>query len=304
MSANLQDSIRARLNAANEIHGWDPNETLVRYGTEGFLRRLEKTPHAKAITLKGGNMFVVWQRGSDYRPTIDTDFLCRGDASPEHLLEIFRDVAAVDCSEEDGLVFDAATLRIAPIRAQTAYGGSQLSLVARLGRTRITLHFDVGVGDAVWPPAKVGVFPTLLGMSAPRVKMYPKETAIAEKVHAMIEHGEINSRMKDFYDVWFLASRFPFDFATVRTALEKTLSRRGVWPVAETPAALTPAFPEAPARQSLWRGFLKRTRLEGKTPAFPDACAIVRAFLQPVLFPPESRPAEWTPGKGWAGKRL
>ena len=104
----------ARLKAANARNAWNPNETLVRYATEGFLRRLGKTPHRRALTLKGGNMFIVWMGGFGHRPTIDTDILCRGDASPEHLLEMFRDIASVDCSEEDGLVFDPDSLSIAP----------------------------------------------------------------------------------------------------------------------------------------------------------------------------------------------
>lgn len=298
MSENLPASVLARLRAENLRNAWDPGETLVRYATEGFLRRLSRSPHRGALTLKGGNLFVVWQGGIGYRPTMDTDFLCRGDASPERLADVFRDIATVDCSDEDGLVFDPATLAIEPIRAQTAYGGSRLSILARLGRTRIVLHFDVGVGDAVWPPAKVAEFPALLDAPPPRVRMYPKETAIAEKVHAMVELGEINSRMKDFYDVWFLASRFPFDFPVLRTAMEKTFSRRGVWPVAAMPPALAPAFAETTSRRALWTGFLRRTRLLDSAPSFPEACALLRTFLLPVIL---SGPAfsKWVPDKGW-----
>lgn len=299
MSANLPASVMARLKAANARNAWDPRETLVRYATEGFLRRLGKSPHRRALTLKGGNMFIVWMGGFGHRPTIDTDFLCRGDASPGHLLEMFRDIASVDCSEEDGLVFDPDSLAIAPIRARTAYGGSQLSIRASLGRVRIALRFDVGVGDAVWPPAREETFPVLLGASPPRVRMVPKETAIAEKLHAMIEHGELNSRMKDFYDVWFLASRFDFDFATLRTAFEKSLSRRGAWPVETPPLALTEGFAVSPHRLALWSGFVKRTRLEGSAPAFPEAVARIRAFLLPVLLPGAPK-GKWTPAGGWS----
>ena len=298
MSANLPSSILARLNASNARNARNPNETLVRYATEGFLRRLEKTPHRNSLTLKGGNLFVVWQGGAGYRPTMDTDFLYRGDASPEHLAEMFREIAAVDCEPEDGLVFDPATLAMAPIRARTVYGGLELSILARLGRARITLRFDVGVGDAVWPPARIGEFPALLDARSPRVRMYPKEAAIAEKVHAMIELGEINSRMKDFYDVWFLASRFPFDFQVLRTALEKTFSRRGAWPVSATPPALVPAFAETPARLALWTGFLRRTRLLDSAPSFPEACALLRTFLLPLLLPARAL-SKWMPKEGW-----
>ena len=298
MSGNLPASVLARLNRANIRNGWVANETLVRYATEGFLRRLEKSPHNRSLTLKGGNLFVVWLGGYGYRPTMDTDFLCRGDASPERILAMFREIASVDCLAEDGLSFDLSTLEIAPIRERTVYGGSQLSILARLGPTRIVLRFDVGVGDAVWPPAEVGTFPSLLDARPPRVRMYPKETVIAEKVHAMIEHGEINSRMKDFHDVWFLASRFPFDYATLRASLEKTLSRRGTWPVGTPPPALKPEFAQVQPRLALWAGFLRRSRLADGAPSFPEVCSLLRAFLLPVLLsgPPFSG---WTPGKGW-----
>ena len=299
MSANLPESVRARLNAASRKNAWENNRTLARYATEGFLRRLGASPHRDDLTIKGGNLFVVWLGGVGYRPTLDTDFLCRGDASPRHLAEMFRDIAAIDCSAVDGLVFDASSLEIEPIRARTQYGGSQISLLALLGRTRIVLHFDVGIGDAVWPPPKLGEFPALLDAPAPRIRMYPKEAAIAEKLHAMVEHGELNSRMKDFYDVWFLASHFAFEWATLRTALEKSLSRRGVWPLPEVPLALTPGFADAPPRLSLWSGFVRRTRLQDSAPTFPEAVATIRAFLLPVLFPPTPVPKDWTPGNGW-----
>lgn len=216
MSANLPESVRARLNAASRKNAWENNRTLARYATEGFLRRLAASPHRDALTLKGGNLFVVWLGGVGYRPTLDTDFLCRGDASPRHLAEMFRDIAA-----------------------------------------------------------------------------------IAEKLHAMVEHGELNSRMKDFYDVWFLASHFAFEWATLRTALEKSLSRRGVWPLPEVPLALAPGFADAPPRLSLWSGFVRRTRLQDSAPTFPEAVAAIRAFLLPVLFPPTPVPKDWTPEKGW-----
>ena len=225
-----------------------------------------------------------------------------GEASPQHLVEMFREIAAVDCTGEDGLVFDSSSLNIVPIRARTQYGGSQLSLRAQLGRTRIMLHFDVGVGDAVWPRPRIGEFPSLLDAPPPRIRMYPKEAAIAEKLHAMIEHGEVNSRMKDFYDVWFLATHFPFDCATLRTALEKTLSRRGVWPIAAAPPALAFGFANSPPRLALWSGFVRCTRLQDSAPPFPVAVEKIRSFLLPVLFPPVPPahiPVTWLPEKGW-----
>ena len=300
MSANLPASVLSRLLALSRQNGWDYQEVLARYATERFLARLAVSRWANKFVLKGGNMFIVWLGGYDYRPTMDTDFLWRGRGDSLAVESAFREIAETDLPEDDAIRFDPATLKIAQIRVQTRYGGNEATLLAKIGKTRIPLHFDIGFGDRVWPAIRDEQFPALLAPESPRVHAYPMEACIAEKCHAMIEHGFENSRMKDFYDVWFLASKSEFSFGNLSEAIRRTLGERGTGFPEPDLVAFSESFATHPLKLSQWSGFLKRTRLEGKAPSFPDACAVVRACRRPVLVPTGARPAEWTPGQGWS----
>ncbi len=102
------------------------------------------------------------------------------------------------------------TVNVEEIREEQQYGGFRVTLTAMLGEAKIHLQVDCGFGDAITPEASVHDFPTLLDFPAPRLRMYPKETVVAEKFEAIVKIGEANSRMKDFYDLWVLGCDFSF----------------------------------------------------------------------------------------------
>lgn len=300
MSTNLPASVMARLKALAKENGWEYPQVLARYATERFLARLAASRFADRFVLKGGNLFVVWLGGYGYRPTMDTDFLYCGRADEAALDAAFREIAAAPSPDgDDAVVFDLATLRVAPIRVQTRYGGNEVALLARLGKARIQLRFDIGFGDRVWPAVRTEPFPALLAGPPPQIRTYPKEASIAEKLHAMLEHGFENSRMKDFHDVWFLASRYGFRYADLAEAVRRTLADRKAELTAVPPVAFTDDFANHPLKLSQWSGFVQRTRLRDSAPPFPEAVATIRAFLLPVLYPPTPVPKDWMPENGW-----
>ena len=151
-------------------------------------------------------MFVIWQNGNNSRPTLDSDLLCYGDVSDEHLKQIFTELCNMHGIPDDGAVFDSDSIRISPIRETTEYGGTRIVLNSSVGTVRFPLQFDIGVGDAVTPAPEYADFPVLLQtMKSPRLRVYPMATSIAEKTSAMVTLGINNSRMKDFYDIWLLS---------------------------------------------------------------------------------------------------
>ena len=300
MSANLAASVMARLKGLAVENGWDYQQVQTRYATERFLARLAASRFKDDFVLKGGNMFIVWLGGFGYRATMDTDFLYRGKSDAAAVEAAFREIASAPSPDgDDAVSFDLATLRVAPIRVRTRYGGNEVTLLARIAKTRIQLHFDIGFGDHVWPAIRTEEFPALLAATSPCVKAYPKEASIAEKLRAMLEHGFENSRMKDFYDVWLLAGRYEFRYSDLSEAVRQTLSGMELTPTGEIPVAFTDAFANATLKTSQWAGFVTRTRIRDSAPTLPVAVATIRAFLLPVLFPPASPPATWLPGKGW-----
>lgn len=277
---DLPVSVSRRLLNLARSEGQDYNLLLVRYCSERLLYRLSISPYAERFVLKGALLFRVWMDHM-HRPTRDLDVLVRGDASAQSLAAIFERFceAAV---EPDGVVFDAKAIRTTRIREEQAYEGVRIFLTAHLGNAIIPIHVDVGTGDTIVPAPVMTSYPTLLDFAAPRLPIYPKETVVAEKLHAMVSLGHLNSRMKDFYDLWVMARQFSFDGALLRKAIMATFERRGTPLPNEAPVGLTPEFSRNSVKQAQWRSFVTRSRLEENAPALDAVTEELKAFLLPV----------------------
>jgi hypothetical protein len=254
---------------------------LIRYGIERLLFRLSQSPHAGEFVVKGAMMFLVW-KGEAYRATKDLDLLALQTATTERLENVFRELCRV-AVEEDGLEFLSASVRAEDIRAEAHYQGVRVRLEARLGKARIPLQVDIGFGDAVTPKPATADFPPLLEFPAPRLTMYRRETSIAEKFEAMVNLGILNSRMKDFYDLWVMGREFEFDGAELGAAIAATFSRRKTALPHGTPFALTEQFGADPTKREQWRAFVQRGRLKLVEPELRVVIQEVRDFLMPVV---------------------
>ncbi|MBU1750048.1 MAG: nucleotidyl transferase AbiEii/AbiGii toxin family protein [Chloroflexi bacterium] len=279
--ANVAASVRQRLLNLSRARGEEFNLVLTRYATERLLYRLAQSPYADRFVLKGALLFALWME-RPHRPTRDLDLLGYGDSSREALLGLFREVCGT-AVEADGLVFDLDTIRVSEIRAHQEYGGQRVELIAWLGKARIAVQIDVGFGDAVTPAAEEMDYPTLLAMPAPRLRVYPKETVIAEKLQAMVALGILNSRMKDFYDVWMMCRAFAFDGRVLVQAVRSTFERRRTALPATPPVALTTALAQEPDKNVQWQAFLSRNRLDRDGAEFGQVIAELAVFLLPVL---------------------
>jgi Nucleotidyl transferase AbiEii toxin, Type IV TA system len=278
----------------------DPNLVLTRFAAERFLYRLSLSRHADRFVLKGALMLVVWL-GEMTRPTRDTDLLGFGDLSDESLRGIFTDVCTLS-AEGDGLTFDPASIEIAAIRREDPYGGKRATFDARLGAARLRLQVDIGIGDSVFPEPQWLDYPSLLDLPRPHLRGYCAETAISEKVHAMVTLGSKNSRMRDFFDVHALAARTTFDRARLTRAVRSTFERRQTAIPDELPLALTPAFAEIEGKSAQWVAFLKRSRLVASENELEPIIRKLTGFLGPVLEAArtgQSLSGQWPPGGPW-----
>ncbi len=192
---NIGASVRARLLALARKRGEDFQLLLTRYVNERLLYRLSVSSHCRHFILKGAALFTLWT-GKPHRATRDLDFLGFGDPSEAHVRAMFTEVLALQVPD-DGVIFEAESLEVGPIREDQEYGGVRLLLAARVTSARVRLQIDVGFGDAITPSAAEAEFPPLLDFPAPRLRAYPRETVIAEKLEAMVQLGIANSRMKD-----------------------------------------------------------------------------------------------------------
>ncbi len=299
-SEGLPVSVQVRLVQHAKATGIDPNVVLARYAAERFLYRLSRSKYADRFVLKGALLMLVWL-GETIRPTRDADLLGFGEVSQASLLRIFTDVCNVDV-DPDGLQFLPSSIRIAPIRQEDAYGGLRATIQARLGNARLHVQVDVGIGDAVVPEPEWLEYPSLLEFPRARLKAYRPETAISEKLHAMVMLGEANSRMRDFFDIHALSENRPFEGDVLTRAVRATFERRRT-PIPESlPLAMTPAFAAIRAKQMQWQGFLGKSGLNSAPPQLSDVVVRIAAFVEPIITAARSGATlklAWKPGGPW-----
>lgn len=299
-SPNLGASVAARLLSRARQTGDDYQTLLTSYCLERFLYRLGASDRRERFVLKGAMLLRVWS-DRPYRATLDLDLLRRGDGTFDAIRDDLSAVVATPVPP-DAVDFDGEGIRLEAIRAEDEYAGTRARLPARCGKARLMLQIDVGVGDAVWPAPRFCAYPTLLDMPAPEVLAYPREAVVAEKLESMVVLGDRNSRIKDFFDLHYLSTRFEFDRATLVEAVQRTFSRRQT-PVPEPePLALTREYWANPTRPAQVRAFARRAGL-AVPDDFADECArVLNAFLSPVLEDVRTgtcRPGEWPPGGPW-----
>ena len=225
-------------------------------------------------------MMLVWA-GESVRATRDADLLGFGEITSGGLERIFRQIAVIPCDPDDGVAFQPETVAAAAIRETDQYGGQRVRVEGRLGTVRLSLQFDVGVGDAVYPPPEWLEYPSLLDVPRPMLRTYQSETSIAEKLHAMVALGESNTRMKDYFDVVNLARIRDFDGAAMGRAIRETFERRNT-PIVATPAGLTSRFGRDPGKQRQWEAFISKNRMDASL-RFEAWVLRVALFASPVL---------------------
>jgi hypothetical protein len=274
-ATNRAASVRARLLNRARTEKADFNLMLTRYSLERLLYRLSVSPWAGQFLLKGALLFDLWF-DQPHRPTRDIDLLGFGPSDIEHLVEVFQQVCTMP--SDDGIHFDNASVRAAPIRKEANYEGVRVTLVGTLDNARCSVQIDVGYGDAVTPAPELVQFPALLDdVVAPSLRAYPVYTVIAEKYEAIVSLGMANTRMKDYFDLWFLATYAEIDAAVLRQAVQATFARRRTEVPAVVPMGLSGTFVASPIKQQQWRAFLSKSKLEA--PGLDEVIATLRRLL-------------------------
>jgi predicted nucleotidyltransferase component of viral defense system len=251
---NIAASIRQKLLNIATHEREDFGLILTRYALERLLYRLSQSRYGDQFILKGALLFQVWTH-TKHRPTRDLDLLGKGEPSPERCQAVFREVCGVPVAD-DGLVFLAATVSAEKIKEEQQYQGVRVKFTARLENARIPIQVDIGFGDAVTPGLLD--YPTVLAMPAPRIQAYPMDAVIAEKLEAIVSLGMLNSRMKDFFDIWFLARTFPFEGTLLTNAVRETFERRRTQLDPDVLAILLAELSGDAGKRIQWRAFVRK----------------------------------------------
>jgi hypothetical protein len=251
---------------------------LTTYGIQRFLHRLGKTEHASRYVLKGAQLLQTLAVEHTFRPTRDVDLAARGDPGVAILRQSIVELAELD--QPDGLEFDLDSLVIEEIREQMEYGGWRARMNAYLDGARIPLRLDVGFGDALVPEPVPIRMRALLDMPAAEILGYAAETVVAEKLQALTALGLLNSRLKDYFDLWFIANHVHFDEEVLVDAVVSTFARRDT-PINTSPSGLTEAYWSDEQKQRMWRGFLNTSA--ATAPSLEEVCRYLRVIYLPLL---------------------
>lgn len=298
---NIPASIKARLLQLSKQRGEDFNYLLTLYAADRLLYRLGQSSYKHRFILKGATLFRIWN-DEPHRATKDLDLLAHGDNEASFLEEVFREICRISF-DQDGIVFLEETVTGEKIKEEQEYEGIRIKLTGQLASTNISVQVDIAFGDAVTPIAEEAEFPSILNLPAPSLLVYPRETVIAEKFQAMVTLGIRNSRLKDFYDIWFLCQHFEFQGGILYEALKNTFNRRRTSLPTTLPFALTSEFAEDNDKRRQWIAFVKKGQLKAEQVSLPEVIAIIGEFLMPpclAVVEEQGFHKTWTPSKHWS----
>lgn len=294
---NIPASIRQKLLNISRTDKKSFNELLQYYAMERFLYRLSKSAYADRFVLKGALMLRVW-KSSEIRPTMDIDMLGITSNNEASIINQIRDILSVDV-EPDEIIFDPASIQSERITEDADYEGIRITFMGELDSAKINMQIDIGFGDAVYPEPESLIIPALLHLPNPKLLCYSRESSIAEKFEAIVKLGTLNSRMKDFYDIWLLSRQFDFDGAIIAEAIRSTFIRRGT--------ELTPhidAFSRdfISSKQVQWIAFRKKIDQHNVPESFGEIINALKEFLEPMMKEIESTTQislKWTAPGPW-----
>jgi hypothetical protein len=291
--------VRQRLLNQSRAKSRPFQELLQYFAMERFLYRLAKSAHADRFILKGALLLTAW-RAPASRPTMDIDLAGRTNNQLDHIREVVTAICGVAVTP-DGIEFNRDSIDVSRIKEDSDYEGVRVLFHAILARARIPMQLDIGFGDVITPGPTEVEYPTMLDFPAPKLRAYPKETVVAEKLEAITALGLLNSRLKDYYDLSLLSRMYPFDGERLADAIIATFRHRRTTIEAE-PIGLTKAYCDDPARVIQWRAFVRRSRFGEEAFGLTRIVDEIRPFLLPVLSniaadnPFTSR---WKPGGPW-----
>lgn len=299
MSArNIGASVRDRLLNKARAEKLDYNLLLTRYALERMLYRLSVSEQRNQFLLKGALLFDLWF-DVPHRPTHDADFLGFGSSGVPDIEDVFRGICRIEV--DDGIEFQPDSVKAAEIRKEANYAGVRVTLLGLLGNARCPVQIDIGFGDAVVPGPENAHYPVILDeMPAPHLHVYPRYTVVAEKLEALISLGMLNSRLKDFFDLWILAKHSDFEGLVLSRAVAATFERRGTAIPSGIPVGLSDEFIHDSQKEKQWQGFLRKNALDPMPLA--TVVADLRAFLLPVLASVAANgryDLPWRAGDGW-----
>ena len=289
------ESVKAKLKNIAQETGLTFQEALTYYGLERTIYRISVSEYAEHFILKGGIfLYAIFERNYA-RATTDVDLLARKISnSNAEMKTVFQSILSQKI--DDALVFDPDSIKVEDITEFKEYHGLHISVVGYLDRTKIPIGIDIGFGDVIYPDAVKMEFPVIFDMEPPMINAYSIESSVAEKIEAIIHNGYLNSRYKDFYDIYVLSSKYAFSYEYLKKAVYETFENRKT-PMSMDSAAFGNEFLNDPLHQTRWNSFLKKKKAIIQI-SMDEAITRIKILVQPIFEGTLPKESNWNPHIG------
>lgn len=274
---NIEASVRAKLHNKRKEAGIPFAEILRNYAMERFLYRFSQSEFSDKFILKGALLFTVWEV-TDRRTTLDIDLLAHYSNKITEIEKVVKNICKVNV-QPDGIHFDANSVSGTKIKEDADYEGVRVKFIGFLGKSKIPMQIDIGFGDIIHPAPKKIKYPVILDFPAPKLKGYSIESVVSEKFEAMVKLGLLNSRMKDFFDLWLMIRRFNFKGTNLTEALKKTFNHRKTALPEKKPLFAEEIYDENSDRQVLWKAFLTKGQIKHAPEKLGTTAKAIEKFL-------------------------
>ena len=275
---DIAASVLAKLRNKAKASGISYQQCLQLFVQEEFLRKLSKSGFENILILKGG-LFVYTLTNFESRATIDADFLLQG--YPNSIVDVKDLIYKIIDTPTGNDYIKMQAKGFEEISPQRRYHGISMQIVAQIKNVHVPFNVDIGVGDIIVPSAERRTINTQLpDFEAPVIKTYSLESTIAEKLDAILQRYELTSRMKDFYDIYYLSKTFDFDGEKLKKAIFKTLEQRGTL-YDRNSFKRVAKLADDEAMQKRWKFFLKT--IKDNTLEFTSVITEIETFLEPVF---------------------
>ena len=275
---DIAASVLVKLRNKAKASGISYQQCLQLFVQEEFLRKLSKSGFENILILKGG-LFVYTLTNFESRATIDADFLLQG--YPNSIVDVKDLIYKIIDTPTGNDYIKMQAKGFEEISPQRRYHGISMQIVAQIKNVHVPFNVDIGVGDIIVPSAERRTINTQLpDFEAPVIKTYSLESTIAEKLDAILQRYELTSRMKDFYDIYYLSKTFDFDGEKLKKAIFKTLEQRGTL-YDRNSFKRVAKLADDEAMQKRWKFFLRT--IKDNTLEFTSVITEIETFLEPVF---------------------
>lgn len=252
----VEEKVKLKAKELEDKYNLNYYESLQRFMFERILERISVSKYQDNFILKGG-LLLAAMFGVENRTTKDMDTTITGiDISKDKMVSVLNEILSIDL--KDRVKFDIVS--ITDIREEDEYGGNKYHITGRVSSTKVNLEIDISTGDKVTPKELKFKYPLLFEDRSILINSYNIETILAEKIETILRRGKYNSRMKDYYDIYFFLAKLrnEIDINILKDAIDNTFTKRDSFEYLNDYSKIIKSIIDSDRIKTNWKSYSKK----------------------------------------------